>query len=155
MTIRHAAALLALFAGMPTAAQTSYGYAFAAAGRETGYSGYFHAGIGGDWIIGRGFGLGAEVGGVTGRRPGAPNVALISGNGSYNVALADSAYQPFVTGGITLVTAGGSGDVMPNWGAGLNWWIRPRFGARFEFRDHVWTSASRHLLDFRLGVAFR
>jgi hypothetical protein len=145
---------LSLWAAGPVLAQSS-GYAFAGFGRETGYSDYFHAGVGGDWGIAHGFGIGAEVGGVSNRREGAPGLALISGNGTYHLPLGIPAVDPFVTAGISLVTTGGSGDLLANWGGGANWWVRPRFGFRFEFRDHVWNAASRHLAEFRVGVSFR
>ena len=137
-----------------TSAQ-SYGYAFAGFGNETGYSGYTHIGIGGDWIGGKGFGVGGEVGGVTNRRQGAPSVALLSGNGSYHVPLANSTVDPFVSAGISLITTGSSGEFLWNWSGGANWWMRPRFGVRFEFRDHVWTRAERHLAEIRFGISFR
>jgi hypothetical protein len=138
----------------PAFAQSS-GYGFVGLGNETGYSGYFHGGIGGDWGIRNGFGIGGEVGGVTGRRTGAPNFALISGNGIYHLPLTNSEIDPFVTAGVSIGTTGGSADFLWNWGGGANWWFRPRFGLRFEFRDHVWNSASRHLAEFRFGVSFR
>src|SRR5688572_24774059 len=82
---RHSAlALFLLLSTSEIASAQSYGYAFAAAGNETGYSSYFHPGIGGDWILRERLGIGGEVGGVTNRRQGAPNVALLSGNGSFH-----------------------------------------------------------------------
>jgi hypothetical protein len=146
--------ILSLAAASRVPAQSN-GYGFAAFGRETGYSSYFHGGIGGDWVIRRGFGAGGEIGGVTGRRVGAPNFALLSGNGSYHLPTAKESIDPFITGGISIVTTGGSGDLLWNWGGGANWWLRSRLGVRFEFRDHVWTTASRHLAEFRVGLSFR
>lgn len=147
--------LLAAITPAAAHAQQSHGYAFAGFGNETGYSGYFHPGLGGDWVVARGFGVGGEVGAITGRRRGAPKVALLSGNGSYHIALDNTAFDPFVTAGVSVITAGGSADLLWNWGGGVNWWVRQRFGPRFEFRDHVWSSASRRLVEFRVGIAFR
>jgi hypothetical protein len=143
---------LSLLLNSPVFAQ-SLGYVFGAAGRETGYSNYFHGGIGGDWIVGKGFGVGGEVGGIAGRRKGAPNLALLSANVTYYFPVL--VVDPFVTAGISGVATGGSGDFLTNWGGGANWWLRERIGLRFEFRDHVWSTASRHLAEFRFGVVFR
>ena len=147
--------LFAILAPCAAQAQRSLGYAFAGFGNETGYSAYFHPGIGGDWVSSRGFGLGGEVGTVLGRRRGAPKLVLLSGNGSYHVALENTIFDPFATAGVTVATAGGGADLLWNWGGGVNWWLRPRFGPRFEFRNHMWPAASRHLVEFRVGIAFR
>ena len=156
MTKYAAISLFLSFATAGPAMAQSSGYAFAGFGRETGYSSYFHPGIGGDWLIKGGLGVGGEVGAVTARRAGAPNLALISGNASYHVPVAAAGIiDPFVTGGISMVTTGGGGDLLWNWGGGANWWLRPRLGLRLEVRDHVWTAASRHLVEFRIGVCFR
>jgi hypothetical protein len=155
MTKYAALTIFLSFATLCPARAQSSGYAFAGFGNETGYSGYFHGGIGGDWVISRGFGMGGEIGGVTGRRAGAPNVALLSGNGSYHLPLTNSSLDPFFTGGVSVVTTGGGADLLWNWGGGANWWLRTRLGIRFEFRDHVWSTASRHLAEFRIGLSFR
>ena len=151
---KYAAILLFLSTCVnPAASGQSLGYAFGAVGRETGYSNYLHGGIGGDWIIWKGLGVGGEVGGLVNRRAGAPNLALLSGNVSYHLPV--STIDPFVTAGISTVTTGGSADLLTNWGGGANWWLRPRIGLRLEFRDHVWSAGARHLTEFRFGIAFR
>ena len=159
MTRYAASALLLSFSmAAPAFAQPAdrtHGYVFAAFGNETRSSAYFHPGIGGDWVFGNGFGIGGEVGAVIARRRGTPNLALLSGNGSYHIRIDNAAVDPFGTLGISMVTTGGSSDVMWNWGGGVNWWWRPRLGLRLEFRDHVWSRASRHLVEFRFGVSFR
>lgn len=153
---RHSAlALFLLLSTSEIASAQSYGYAFIATGNETGYSSYFHPGIGGDWILRERLGIGGEVGGVTNRRQGAPNVALLSGNGSFHVGPSGSTVDPFATAGISALTTGSNIEPLWNWGGGANWWIRPRFGLRFEFRDHVWSRADRHLVEFRFGISFR
>lgn len=155
MTKQALFSLLFLLAPVAGNAQRSYGYGFAAFGNESGYAKYFHPGLGGDWVSSRGIGLGGEVGWIAGRRRGAPKLALLSANASYHFRLENASFDPFATAGVSGATAGGGADLLWNWGGGLNWWWRPRFGARFEFRDHVWTAGSRHLAEFRAGVAFR
>jgi hypothetical protein len=49
-------AAIAFFLSLVTAAPglgQSSGYAFAGFGNESGYSSYFHGGIGGDWVSGK------------------------------------------------------------------------------------------------------
>jgi hypothetical protein len=41
-------------------------------------------------------------------------------------------------------------------GGGLNYWLRERFGIRFEVRHHVWPGGDGtiHLAGVRFGVVF-
>jgi hypothetical protein len=153
--MNSALALCFLLSWSTIAAAQSYGYAFIAAGNETGSSSYFHPGIGGDWILRERLGISGEVGAITKRRPGAPNLALLSGNGSFHFGGSNSAVDPFTTAGISALTSGSNIEPLWNWGGGANWWMRRRFGLRFEFRDHVWSTADRHLFEFRFGICFR
>jgi hypothetical protein len=146
------ALLISVFPASLAFGQSSYGYAFGAPGQETDRGSYFHGGVGGDFMINRFFGAGGEAGGILGRRF-APNLAVLSGNGSLHLPVSGSRIDPFATAGLTMVAAGGA-DLLFNFGFGANWWFRERLGTRVEFRDHVWRDDT-HLWEFRFGVTFR
>jgi hypothetical protein len=148
--------LAAALSAAPGFAQTrSYGYAFVAPGRETGYGALVHAGFGGDWIMHRsGLGVGGEIGGVAGRKSGG-SFAVLSANASYHVPVENLKLKPFVTFGGGTITNFLRGDAQVNYGGGVHYWFTDRLGARLELRDHVWFGADRHLVEVRFGLAFR
>jgi hypothetical protein len=153
-TITAGAVVAAILFGAPLQAQNTHGYAFIAPGNETDRGSYGHVGIGGVWLSRYKVGVGAEVGGIWGRRF-ASSLAVISGNGVFHLPLSGSLLDPFATLGVTVLTNGSSAGYLTNYGGGANYWFRPRLVARFEIRDHYWHSESIHLTDFRFGIAFR
>ena len=151
-------------------AQTAFGYGLVGPlavdniGIRDGTTAW-HVGGGGEILINRAVGLGAELGAISfpavkkaidcchQTRSNAARVAILSVNGSYHFASASSAarpLQPFVTGGLTLVF-----DELALWnaGAGLDWWIARRAGLRVDVRSHLGTLPA--LSGFRFGVVFR
>ena len=138
----------------PLCAQTSNGYVFLAPGTESYRGSYGHAGVGGEWISRFHAGVGGEVGYLWGRQF-APSLAVISGNGVFHVPVTGTRFDPFGTLGATVATNGSGAGYLTNFGGGVNYWFRPRFGGRFEIRDHYWHGEGLHLTDFRFGLSFR
>jgi hypothetical protein len=154
------AALAVPFAGRAE----SHGYAFAgpvgvANSPFSRWEGaLLHVGAGGEYGIGKRFGVGGE-GGIV-----AP---LNNSNGSYAGIASGTAYfhpigvksrlSPFVAGGGSmLIVSGGAG--MAHVGGGVNIWLHRRAGALLEFRDHIWPAESDstvHFPGFRFGIVFR
>jgi hypothetical protein len=65
--------------------------------------------------------------------------------------------DPFIDGGFSLVLGRGSGANI-HYGGGTNYWLKPRFGLRAEFRHHLWSPEAGetvHFLGFRFGIVFR
>lgn len=150
---------LAAFAGN-LQAQRSNGYIFFAPGGATccGYTGMtLHAGVGGEGILGKGIGLGAELGALGVRENFSDSViGVFSPNGYYHfVHRKETTLDPFVTGGYTLVFRNGHANLF-NFGGGVNYWFTSRLGLRMEFRDHVWSedNANLHYWGFRFGLLF-
>lgn len=161
--MRHAiltSALLGMFAGaLP--AQFSNGYVFFAPGGLTccGHTAMtLQFGVGGEGILAKGIGVGAEVGAVGARQDfGDSVVGVFSPNGYYHfVHGKDIKFDPFVTGGYTLIFRSGHANLF-NFGGGLNYWFGSKLGLRFEVRDQVHTGdgASVHYWGARFGLAFR
>ncbi len=141
-------------------AQSSNGYLFFAPGGITccGYTTMtLHFGAGGEAILGKGIGLGAEIGAL-GTRTGFEHsaVGIFSPNGYYHFIHGPGIRaDPFLTGGYTLLFRSGHENLF-NVGGGLNYWFHRRLGVRLEFRDHVDTDGtSLHYWGFRFGLAFR
>jgi hypothetical protein len=152
----------ALFVAMACslAAQPSHGYVFFTPGGASccGHTSMtMQFGAGGEYVIKKGIGIGAEIGalGFT-RQFGDTVMGTFSPNGYYHfVHGQDVKADPFVTGGYTLMFRSGHAN-LANFGGGMNYWFHPRLGARLEFRDHVNTTGSIvHFWGFRFGVAFR
>ena len=108
-------------------------------------------------VLGKGIGVGAEVGAVGTRQYfGDSVVGVFSPNGYYHfVHGKDIKIDPFVTGGYTLIFRSGHANLF-NFGGGMNYWFRRRLGGRLEVRDQVHTEgASVHYWGIRFGLAFR
>ncbi|HXG67653.1 MAG TPA: hypothetical protein VNO70_21305 [Blastocatellia bacterium] len=132
----------------------AWGYAFGAVGKfsDSGPA-TLHFGGGGEGVLGKGFGIGAEVGYV------APAENLHAGFGLFSVNPAyhfDSGKKlvPFITGGYSLAFRGATASG-GNFGGGVQYWAKNRLGLRFEFRDHIFSSDSPHMYQFRVGITFR
>ena len=132
------------------------GYIFGAPGAYHGYSetrATMHVGGGGDVLLYKGLGAGADIGGVW-ALSGSDLLTLLSVNGSYHFSR-DRRISPFLTGGYSGIWGDGSANLV-NFGGGVNWWLGKRKGIRLEFRDHVYTgSENRQIVEFRIGFAFR
>ena len=140
-------------------AQSSNGYVFFAPGGLTCCSHTamtLHLGVGGEAAIGKGVGVGAEIGALGPRRYFTDNVVgIFSPNGYYHFVHGKSGKaDPFVTAGYTMLFRSGHANLF-NFGGGVNYWFHSKVAARFEFRDHVYHSGpALHYWGFRFGVAF-
>jgi hypothetical protein len=152
---------LFLFVLLPSVAlaqsndKRGWGYLFGGVGGASNGEGAFaHVGGGGEGLLYKGFGMGAEVGYVA---PISENfgdgVGLLSVNPAYHFNRSQKA-QPFVTGGFSLAFrngASGGGNV----GGGVQYWFKEKAALRVEFRTHVFSSDSPYFHSFRVGLSFR
>jgi hypothetical protein len=153
--------LLAGLTHPATQAQSSNGYAFFAPGAVTccGYiSMTLQFGFGGEAVLGKGIGIGAELSALGVREGFTDNVVgVFSPNGYYHFIHAKKAKaDPFVTGGYTMIFRNGHANLF-NFGGGVNYWFHSHLGARLELRDQVHTNGSSaiHYWGVRFGLAFR
>lgn len=143
--------------GQSTGEPRAWGYGFGGVGGTSGNSvATLHVGGGGEALVYKGLGLGAEVGYVAPFEAVGDGIGIFSTNVSYHFVKPQSNRKlvPFVTGGFSLAfrnRASGGG----NFGGGVQYWVRPRLGLRFEFRDHIFSSDTPHLYGFRVGLSFR
>ena len=158
--------LIMLLASFPAAAQMSSGYVYAFGGLVvvpesafTRWNGNFvHVGGGGESHLTDRFALGGEIGVL---KPVTNQHAITTGLASVTPAVhfisrdSKSKFDPFVDGGFSLLAGGGGGAVAIHYGGGMNYWVRRRFGLRFEFRHHIWSPESGetvHMVGFRVGI---
>ncbi len=124
----------------------------------------YHVGGGGEVLLVKGFGVGAELGAMG--RPG-NGVGVLSIDPSYHFlhASGKSKIAPFIEGGYTR-TIGGNYPVLYdnlfNFGGGIHYWAFRRVGLRLEFRDHVQhvspilgSGYTDHYWVLRIGLAVR
>ncbi len=125
------------------------------------YSNY-HVGGGGEVLLVKGFGVGAELGAMG--RPSS-GVGLFSIDPSYHFRRSSSKTRlsPFVEGGYTR-SFGTSDfpDNLFNFGGGIHYWAFRRVGLRLEFRDHVHHASlpfgsgyTNHYWGVRIGLTVR
>lgn len=133
----------------------AWGYVFGGAGGSSGdfSTGFFQFGASGDGLVYKGFGLGAEIGYLAPFRAGGNGVGLFSADASYHFSRT-SKLVPFVIGGCSAAFRSGTSHG-GNFGGGLHYWMKDHVGLRFEVRDHVFSSDSPHLFQFRVGLSFR
>jgi hypothetical protein len=139
--------------------QSSRGYVFVAPGVVVGQgdsAGLLHFGGGGEWSLYKGIGVGAELGYLAPYRYFSSGVGLFSLNGLYTFRTsASSRFEPFVTGGYSLLFREGHLNAV-NFGAGTHYWFGKKVGLRLEVRDHVSPEYfSDHFIQGRVGVSFR
>ena len=134
------------------------GYVFFAPGAavaERSSLGLAQFGGGGEALIYKGAGIGAELSYVTPWSNYSAGIGLLSLDGSYHFARSRK-ISPFVTGGYSLAFRQGHINLV-NFGGGVNCWISNRIGIRLELRDHVnrnaWTTIQ--YLSARIGLSFR
>lgn len=134
------------------------GYVFFAPGVSSpGGTGLAHIGGGGEGLVHRGLGVGAELSYVTPWRAFGDSIGAFSPSASYHFhpRPGEGNITPFVTGGYTLLFRSGTANAL-NAGGGVTYWFRERMGLRFEVRDHIWPNGgTAHLVGFRVGLAFR
>lgn len=132
-----------------------WGYMFGGAGAATGdfSTGFFSVGAGGEGLVSNGLGLGAEIGYLAPFRQPGEGLGLFSGDVSYHFSRS-SKLVPFVTGGYSAIFRSGASQG-GNFGGGVQYWMKERVALRLEFRDHVFSSDSPHLVQFRVGLSFR
>ncbi len=150
------------YAGSP-ASQTNreehrgQGYVFFAPGALVGggsSAGTAHVGAGGEALIYRGIGVGAEIGYLNPWRDFSAGIGILSLNGSYHFNRAQK-LSPFITGGYSLAFRSGHANLV-NVGAGVNYWFHDRVGLRLEFRDHIYTGyPTSHYVSGRIGLSIR
>ncbi len=131
------------------------GYVFFGPGAITGdgyTTGMAHIGGGGEILIYKGVGIGAEVGYLTPWRDFRTGIGIISVDGSYHFN-PTRRISPFVTTGYSLGVREGHVNLL-NFGGGVHYWFLDRVGLRLEFRDHVYKD-SDHFLSGRIGLSFR
>jgi len=151
--------LLTAFLVTALQAQPSNGYFFLAPGGVSccGHTAMtLQIGGGGEAVLGKGVGIGAELSALGTRSHFTDSViGVFSPNGYYHfVHERDLKLDPFVTGGYTLYFRNGHASLF-NFGAGVNYWLQRSLGVRFEFRDHVQTDGSAvHSWGFRFGLVF-
>ncbi len=148
------------YAGLPADGEehVGQGYVFFAPGAvvQGGYStGTAHFGGGGEGLIYRGLGIGAELGYLTPWRDFSSGIGIFSVNGSYHFNRTEK-LSPFITGGYSLAFRNGHIN-LANFGGGVNYWFREKMGLRLEFRDHIHTGSfpTAHYLSARIGLSFR
>jgi hypothetical protein len=133
-------------------AQKSNGYLFGGLGGASDGGGLSHLGSGGEGILYKGFGLGAEVGYLSPLESFRDGFGVLSTNATYHFPAQSRKTVPFITGGYSLLFRDGTANAA-NFGGGVIVWTKPKTGIRFEFRDLVWERS--HLMAFRVGLTFR
>ena len=125
-------------------------------GTSSGSLATLHTGAGGEGLLYKGLGLGAEVVYVGPLQRLNEGFGILSTDVSYHFVRRPSNQKlvPFITGGYSMgfrsgVIGGG------NIGGGVQYWVQPHLGLRLEFRDHIFSSDSPHFYAFRFGVSFR
>jgi len=110
---------------------------------------------GGEVVIAQTVGLGGELG-IVNRHS---SFGFVSLDASFHLLrhAATGKVDPFITGGYTKTYNLFSGANGANFGFGLNYWLRRRFGVRAEFRDMVFTAGvpTTNFWTIRGGIVFR
>jgi hypothetical protein len=138
----------------------SSGYVFAAPGAvvTSGAAvGILHFGAGGQGLLYKGLGMGAEIGYLSPNNSLADGVGLLSVNGLYEFKQANAKRKviPFVTAGYSLAFRCGASTAF-NFGGGINYWFREKQALRLEVRDYISPlEPNMHLLTGRIGISFR
>jgi len=137
------------------------GYVFVAPGGTAGCGGstvaLLHFGGGGEALLYKGLGVGAELGFLAPMQYLGDGIGILSVNGSYHFLNASATRKmiPFVTGGYSLAFRSGAANGV-NLGGGINYWLGERLGLRVEFRTHSTAgNFSCQMWQARFGLAFR
>jgi hypothetical protein len=147
--------ILALFCCASIFAQESNGNIFVAPGSTTGpYSATtVQAGLGGE-LVWKYFGFGGEISALMPTSNVARTFGVVSIDPAVHIPLRSKPqFDPYLVAGPTLFFGNQSALGGANYGAGVNWWVQPGFGLKFEFRDQV--IHGNQAWGFRLGINFR
>ncbi len=150
-------ALLPFAAAAQSRDHYGQGYAFVAPSGLSERGGALHFGVGGEALVYKGLGVGAEAGYGRFIDEDRNGFGVVSGNVSYHFTNVSSSgkFAPFITGGYSLLFSRDFAHA-GNFGAGINWWFKEHLGLRVEFRDHVIANSdARHFFGIRFGLAFR
>lgn len=143
--------------------QSSNGYFFAAPGGATCCGSTLttvQLGGGGEYVLGKGVGAGAELSALDVRQSlfalgGNTWMGVFSPNGYYHFVHDRSGrLDPFVTAGYTLLFRSGTANLF-NFGGGAMFWFGDHLGVRLEFRDHLGGNPTVNYWGFRFGIALR
>lgn len=139
----------------PPREHKGYGYAYAGGFANEYTGGGFSAGIGGDGMIYKGVSLGGDFTFHSPQAKWGRSFGVAALNGGYHFSTGDGKVVPFVTGGPLLFFGDGVGAGF-HAGGGVNYWLKERLGARFEFRTHVPVNTDlQPFYGFRAGITFR
>ena len=131
------------------------GYTFFGVSSAAGeLPGLLNLGGGGEGFIHKGLAAGGDITYLFPNTSFGNGIGIASGNLSYHFQGLDSnrRWIPFVTGGYSLGFRSGTTGLV-NYGGGVTYWFRPRWGARLEVRNHQNPGVS--VVAFRFGLSFR
>lgn len=130
------------------------GYAFLSLDRPAGASvaDVFTVGGGGEALLYRGLGIGADLGYQFARGSAGDGVGLGSINGVYHFARRGKVV-PFVTAGYGIAFRSGHLNLY-DFGGGVNYWFLRRLGLRAEVREYRHRHGE-YVLALRVGLTFR
>jgi hypothetical protein len=137
----------------------AWGYVFGGlGGASDGEGAFVHVGGGGEGLLHKGFGMGAELGYFAPASDTIGNgVGILSVNPSYHFrnASASKKVVPFVTGGFSLAFRSSAASGGGNFGGGVQYWFKEKAALRVEYRTHVFSSDRPFLHSLRVGISFR
>jgi hypothetical protein len=131
---------------------TGYVYGGVTFGKKLDGAGRFGAGL--DFRLKPQIDLGLEVGTIHKKDVG----ILASGNVIYHFnrpSRRRDEWDPFLVGGITGARISGVGGLYVNLGAGVNYWVGPRWALRGEFKGYPGGQDLGGFAELRFGVTFR
>lgn len=136
-----------------------WGYGFVGAGAATGVSTeplLVNVGGGGEALVYKGLGVGAELGYLARADNFGGGIGIFSVNTAYHLGgqKAGKKFVPFLSGGYSLFFRDGAASG-GNIGGGFQYWAGNRAGLRFEIRDHIVSSDRAQSITFRIGLTFR
>jgi len=142
-------------------AARSAAFVFVAPGGESagGYtSPTLHVGFGGEFVFAKTLGVGGDVGGFGLTRDYISTALFtVSPSGFYHFPVRSTRLDPYVVAGYSAFTRFTDGNLnLFHYGAGVNYWFRPRLGVKIEFRDHIEQFDNPvHFWGFRFALNFR
>jgi hypothetical protein len=131
---------------------SAFVYGGVTAGERLDGAGRFGVGI--DFHLAPHFDLGGEIGTIHKKDVG----VLASGNLTYHFASARrhrEQWDPFLTGGVSGAHISGTSGLYLNLGAGVNYWVGPRWALRGEFKGYPGGQDLGGFAEFRFGATFR
>jgi hypothetical protein len=110
-----------------------------------------HLGGGGEVDLWPRVAIAGEIGFIAPAQEPGEGRGIISANALFRFGSAPERFRPFLTGGCSFFV-----DAI-NVGGGIDWWLSPRIGMRYEVRDHIpiGLDAIAHYVDARVGLVFR